>query len=171
MEKRKSNAGRKTKYLTKYSKDIFVLKKDLYTDKAICKSWGITHDTFYVWKKKYPEFSDNYKRGVKESYSDLKELAKSALCRMVTGYEVVELQEQGFIDLTKRKKKKGDLEDPQKVVTEFKRVKKWVQPNIVAVLATLYNMDKENFVRNPEPATGMDSQIIETKYTVIGEDE
>jgi len=58
-EKKKSNAGRKTKYSVKLGNEIAeIYGMGRATVEEICKQFLISHDTFFSWKKKFPEFSD-----------------------------------------------------------------------------------------------------------------
>lgn len=169
----KSNAGRKTKYSKKYAKEIYNLKRQSYTDVGICEHWGISQDTFYRWKKKYSEFSESYKRGVEDSYPDLKDEALSSLRKMVRGYDYKEVHKIAQVD-GRVSKKDAERKDPSKLplnVMKVKEVKKHVPPNMTAILATLYYTDSEKFARNPSPDMGMNMNIIGTKYTRINKKE
>ena len=56
---------------TKYTKDIAETLADQFKDGQsvieVCGQIGITKDTFYEWVKKYPDFSDSYKKGLELS--------------------------------------------------------------------------------------------------------
>jgi len=54
-------AGRPTKYEKKYGKQVQKLYLLGATDAQIADILGVSRDTFYAWKKKYPELSDTKK--------------------------------------------------------------------------------------------------------------
>ena len=160
MTKKKSNAGRNTKYTTAKIKILYEKKRQGLTDRSIYKSWGISHDTFYNWIKKHAEFSEAHKKGAEDSLIELAQLAKSALFKSVEGFESTETQ------VVKKK-----IPNMAEFVVEKKEIKKYHPPNITGILAALHNTDRENFQRDPKPpiSTGLD--IVGTKYTRISEKE
>ncbi len=82
-EKKKSNAGRPTKYKPEYAKMAYklcLLKKA--TDKELAEIFDTTEQTVNSWKQNYPEFLESIKKG--------KELADAqvaaSLYERATGY-------------------------------------------------------------------------------------
>lgn len=58
------------------------------TDKEIAQKMGITKQTFYVWLKKYADFSDSIKKGKADSL----ELAEKMVFEHIRGFEYEETE-------------------------------------------------------------------------------
>ncbi len=76
------------------------LAKELLTDAQIGAKLGITHETFYQWQKRYPEFSEALKRGKAEANRDLVEVMKKS----AKGYYVEEEETVVYLDSDKQPK-------------------------------------------------------------------
>jgi len=50
--------GRPTKYQKKYCKRLIELAKEGRTIEESCAEFGISHDCYYKWKRRHPEFDD-----------------------------------------------------------------------------------------------------------------
>ncbi len=59
--------GAMSKYTPELLAQVKELSRCLYTDKEIYEALDISYDTFYIYKKKYPEFSDALAKGRKET--------------------------------------------------------------------------------------------------------
>lgn len=152
--------GRPTKYNPKvHVSDIYELKKECYSDKEICKMWGIAISTICVWKKDFKEFSESHQRGVEASLGTLRDAARTSLYRAVSGYEYQEVK--------KIERVHPVLSPLKPIVYEITTCTKRVQPSVTAIAIVLNNLDSDNFQRNPEPSTGMGVDIIDAKYTRI----
>ena len=66
------------------------LARDGATDAAIADYIGISRDTLYSWKKKYPDFSDALKRG--KEVVDIE--VENALLKRAMGYEYNEVTKE-----------------------------------------------------------------------------
>lgn len=74
--------------------------RDGFTDEQIATKIGISKQTFYDWKKKYPDFSDSLKKG--KEIVDIQ--VENALLKRALGYEYVEYLEECSEDGIKKKK-------------------------------------------------------------------
>lgn len=74
--------------------------RDGFTDEQIATKIGISKQTFYDWKKKYPDFSDSLKKG--KEIVDIQ--VENALLKRALGYEYVEYSEECSEDGIKKKK-------------------------------------------------------------------
>lgn len=74
--------------------------RDGFTDEQIATKIGISKQTFYDWKKKYPDFSDALKKG--KEIVDIQ--VENALLKRALGYEYVEYSEECSEDGIKKKK-------------------------------------------------------------------
>ncbi|WP_028255229.1 transposase [Veillonella magna] len=95
------------------------------TDEQIASNIGISRDTLYTWKKKYPDISDTLKRG--KEIVDIE--VENALLKRALGYEYEEVTTGLVWD-----KKANDYKER---VT--KTVKKQVAPDVTAAIFWLKN--------------------------------
>lgn len=95
------------------------------TDEQIASNIGISRDTLYTWKKKYPDISDTLKRG--KEIVDIE--VENALLKRALGYEYEEVTTGLVWD-----KKTNDYKER---VT--KTVKKQVAPDVTAAIFWLKN--------------------------------
>lgn len=73
--------------------------RDGLVDEQIAKNIGINPATLYVWKQKYPEFSDALKKGKEVVDREV----ENALLKRALGYEYTEVKiEEEFGDVTKK---------------------------------------------------------------------
>lgn len=68
--------------------------RDGLTDEQIAKNIGIVTSTFYVWKNKYPEFSDALKKGKRPIDVEV----ENTLLKVIHGYEYQEKDEWIEVD-------------------------------------------------------------------------
>ena len=94
-------AGRKSKYDPETTPaKAEELARDLLTDAQITAQLGITHETFYQWQKRYPEFLAAVKRGKQEANRDLVDVMKKS----AKGYYVEEEETVVYLDRDKNPK-------------------------------------------------------------------
>lgn len=60
----KSKMGRPTKYSKALAKDLPYLFCEGASIIEVCAQIGIAESTFHLWIKKYPDFSESYKKGL-----------------------------------------------------------------------------------------------------------
>lgn len=73
--------------------------RDGLVDEQIAKNIGINPATLYVWKQKYPEFSEALKKGKEVVDREV----ENALLKRALGYEYTEVKiEEEFGDVTKK---------------------------------------------------------------------
>ncbi len=131
----------------------------IYTIESVCKSYGIPYRTFMCWASpSYDKFIEldkkQQKRVLKQGYvaevaasykkakdnfrnenrRRLKEHAKIGLLRLVEGYEYEEVTTEIKMD------KKGNA-----TPVRIKKIKKYMPPNVMAVIFALKNTDPEIF--------------------------
>lgn len=99
--------------------------KDGLIDKDIAAKLGISEDTFYEYKKKYPEFSESLKKGKEVIDYEV----ENALLKRALGYE--------YIETTKEEKWNRLTETYEMVIT--KEVTKQVPPDTTAQIFWLKN--------------------------------
>lgn len=63
----KHPGGRPTKYDEAYCEQFLNLSADGWSKEEICLEWLISHQTFYDWQNKHPEFLEAVKRGTQLS--------------------------------------------------------------------------------------------------------
>lgn len=59
----KKKRGRPTKYRREFVEVVYNILAEGKTIAHICRELGINKDTFYSWARRYPEFSDAFKKG------------------------------------------------------------------------------------------------------------
>jgi hypothetical protein len=106
--------------------DTFPLRAEDYArrgmiDTQIAKMLGISHETYYQYQKKYPDFSDAIKRGKKPVDVEV----ENALLKRAKGFSFEEVHVE-----YKPGKKTGD----KPVVVHIKKIKKFVVPDTTACI-------------------------------------
>lgn len=104
--------GSKGKYKEWLEPDNLLLvrgwRRDGLSDEQIAHNIGISRQTLHVWRSKYKEFSDNYKKGSAVSLYEV----ENALFKSAMGYDVTETEQievtapDGSVTVTKRAKKR-----------------------------------------------------------------
>lgn len=95
------------------------------TDEQIAKNIGISKQTFYIWKKKYTDFSDALKKG--KEIVDIQ--VENSLLKRALGYEYEEISEKFEMG----------------ILTERKVTKKQVVPDTTAQIFWLKNRKPEEW--------------------------
>lgn len=120
--------------MAKYTEDIKKTIYEMYSSgeyliNEICKSVGITRETWRKWRVEKSDFSDLLKKADKQRIENKRLLATKGLTRLLKG--------ETFTEVTKELIK-GKM-------TTTKKVKKVFRPNTTAVIFALKNLDKETF--------------------------
>lgn len=115
-----------------------------YTFESCCNNEGISENTLYAWAREIEEIElilKDAQRQKDESFKrNLKEKAKTALEKLVAGFESVETYQEGIPD-----------ETTGKIITsKVTTRKKFVPPNPTAVIFALTNVDGDNFKHKSE---------------------
>jgi len=76
----KAKMGRPTKYTAKLCKELPFLFMNGESVAEVCQMLNIAKDTFYQWVKKYPDFSDAYKKGLGFSEAWWCKLGRAGSC-------------------------------------------------------------------------------------------
>jgi len=138
QKKRKSNAGRRSKY----NPNTFPLLAEGYArdglnDEQIAKNLGIHKSTFYDYQQKFPEFSDAIIRG--KAPVDIQ--VENMFLKRCMGYEYEE-----------ETRKMGLDKDGNPVVKEIVRIKKHIPGSVHA---------QETWMKNRMPDKWREKQHIE----------
>lgn len=118
----KNKVGAKSKYNPEWVSLVEAYARRGMTDKQMCECLRISHDTFYNYIKKHPEFSEAIKRGREPVHMEV----ENALLKNALGYEYDEEQYEVFAD--------GKIDKKRKRV-----VKKHVPGNLGAQIFWLIN--------------------------------
>ena len=102
----------------------------------LCKKAGISHETYYAWKKSKPEFSESLKRSEEQRLEVFKNMARSGLAKLLDVYEYEEIHTE-YVDDPKNAGK------PK--IKSKKIITKKIMPNPTAVIFALTNLDPANF--------------------------
>lgn len=110
--------------------------RDGLTDEQIAHNLGISKDTFYRYKKQYPDFSDTLKKG--KEVVDFE--VENALLKRALGYEYEEVTTERVAEKDEKGKMLTDIHGfPTYDMVVTKKVKKEVAPDTTAQIFWLKN--------------------------------
>lgn len=128
-----------------------------YTLESCCLHYGVPQRTFHYWAvniasitKLYKESQDKVTKAHRQS---LRVRAANALEKLITGFQTVEVHEDGEAI----RDEAGNVIGIK--VKNVKRVKKRVAPNVTAVIFTLKSLDPEVYKDN-KPAEQLEEQTF-----------
>lgn len=130
---------------------LSIMVRDGAPESEILSFLGISKDTFYFYKRCFPEL----KNAITQGKLALKDYAEQSLRQLVTGgvYEDIEVTE-----FQTKNKNNGEFEVVSKKV---KKVSKNIPPNMKAVEMVLYCQDPENWKKQTSDS------VNQTNNTVI----
>lgn len=105
--------------------------RDGLQDKQIAHNIGISHDTFYAWVKRFPDFSEALKSG--RAPVDI--AVENAMLKAALGYDSEEVIEE----------RAWDADREEMVVVGTRTVTKRVPPNVTAQIFWLKNRKPEQW--------------------------
>ena len=126
-EKRKSNAGAKSKYDPSLAEIAEGYARRGLSDADIAKNLGISLETYYSYQKKYIEFFEAIKRGKRPANI----IVENSLFKRCIGFYFDEVTDDVYLD-EKGKRHAGK-----------KTVKKYIMPDINAIRFWLTNREPE----------------------------
>ncbi|GAB4493346.1 MAG: hypothetical protein OHK0045_22660 [Raineya sp.] len=114
-----------------------------YTFESCCNNEGISENTLYAWAREFEGIEALLKdaqRQKDESFKkSLKEKAKTSLEKLIEGFESVETYQEGLPG-----------KDGKITTTKVTTKKRFIGPNVTAVIFALTNVDSENFKHKAE---------------------
>ena len=117
-----------------------LIQTDSYTIPEICQQAGISESTYHEWRTTKPEFLEAIKKAQATFLESLFAEAKKSLMKKVRGYEVEEVK-----TVYRNLEKKGEAEEAMPKMKEQTKTTKHIQPDTVAIIFTLANLDSENW--------------------------
>lgn len=131
--------------MSKYSPEIVaniceLIEKDSFTIPEICKCVGIAESTFYEWQASKPEFSEAIKKARNRFSNSMAVEATRSLRKLVCGYDYTETVTESADT--------GKTDDAGKKILKVKKHTtrtKHVEPNTVAIIFTLTNLDPDHW--------------------------
>lgn len=124
-------AGRKTSYKKSYvTQAREACAMGGFSNAKLGRLFGVTKNTIWKWRKKYPDFDSACKQGFEDFAIDE---ARGSLMKLVKGFSFTEVTKEAVTN-----KLTG-----QTLMFETKRVRKHVQPSINAVKIVLDRFDAE----------------------------
>jgi len=126
----------KTKYKDEITdRKVFLLARDKgLNKKQLAKAIGITEETFYIWIKKYPTFSESIKKGQELSIENV----ENAMYRSAMGY-FIEEGKQHIEPNTKNKDEDNEANKQKVKIKKIMQYKKWIPASNVAQFFILTN--------------------------------
>lgn len=152
--------------MKKYNKKIAerilaMIRADTYTTGEICKTVGISRQTFYNWKNDHPEFAQAIEDVSNELLNQMQIEAKKSLMKKIRGYEVTETKV-----VTVPTKEKDSNGNPIPAIKEQITTKKHIQPDTTAIIFTLTNADPKHWQnRRTTEITGKNGKDFFTPMT------
>lgn len=130
--------------MSKYSKRLVakicqLIESDDYTITEICQKVNISRETFNVWKRDKPEFSDALLKSEDIRLEVFRGAARSGLLTLLQGKEFEEV----ITEYVEGKADKDGVSKPK--IKSQRKVKKFILPNPTSVIFTLKNLDSDNF--------------------------
>lgn len=142
---KKSNAGRKSKY----DPDTFPLLaeglfRDGLNDEQVAAKLGISHDAFYSYQKKFPEFSEAIKRGKRP----VDVMVENALLKSAIGFDYEEIHTEYIEDQADGKN--GDKQNSKAAKSKrITKITKQVVGNVTAQRWWLKNRCRSKWSDKP----------------------
>ena len=141
----------KTKYRNDFPKRAEEYASKGMIDTEIAKKLGIHKDTFYVYIKKYPDFSDSIKRGKQP----IDEQVEQALLKRALGFE----HEETTVEYNKQPIIPGMPIPP--TVRTVKKTKKMIVPDVTADKFWLINRQPRRWREQSEQTVIIKGASIE----------
>lgn len=147
--------------MAKYSRKIVakivgLVKSDTYTIAEVCRQVGISHKTYHLWIKDYPEFAQEIEEAKAERMQFFVQEAKKSLLKKIQGYDVTETKV-----VTVPSGAKDASGNPKPSIKEQTTTKKHIQPDTAAIIFTLTNGDPEHWRnRQTTEITGKDGKDL-----------
>ncbi|KAF1077654.1 hypothetical protein [Halodesulfovibrio sp. MK-HDV] len=124
-------AGRKTSYKKSYvAQAREACAMGGFSNAKLGRLFGVTKNTIWKWRKKYPDFDAACKQGFEDFAIDE---ARGSLMKLVKGFSFTEVTKEAVTN-----KLTG-----QTLMLETKRVRKHVQPSVNAVKIVMDRVDAE----------------------------
>jgi hypothetical protein len=124
----KSNAGRHTDYREEFAQQARVAcEEGGFTDLKLARLFGVCRSTIANWKKEHPEFKAAVQEG-KDAFDSA--VAEDCLLKRVKGFR--------YTEVTREPAEDGEM-------AVVRKVSKMVVPDTKAILAFLYNRNRERW--------------------------
>lgn len=137
--KAKIKTGRKEKYSPEIVKKIcHLVATEDFTIDEICERVGISDALFYEWKLTKVDFVDHLKKAEEKRLEVFRGAARSGLLKLLKGTEY----EETIQDFKMVTMEDGTMKATPK---QMRRLKKIMQPNPIAAIFALKNVDGEVF--------------------------
>ncbi len=117
----KSNAGAKGKYEDSWPEIAEGYARRGLSDADIAKNFGISVNTFYVYMKKYDEFSKAIQRGKRPANI----IVENALYKRCTGYTFDEVKKRHYVDETGKKRVEHTV-TTKEVIPDINAIRFWL---------------------------------------------
>lgn len=141
----------KSKYDTHVKDKLILIEgwaRDGLIDEQIAHNLGISKDTFYKYKREYPDFSNALKRGKEVADYEV----ENALFKRACGYSVKEVS----------------IENSAKNGRKVTRTKKHIAPDTTAIIFWLKNRKPEQWNENRANSAEANGKINELIEAVKG---
>lgn len=117
--------------------------RDGFSDAQIAKNIGISRATLYEWRKAHPDISDAIKKGRQPVVIELED----ALYKAGLGFNYEETIEEIYEEDGVQRK-------------HMRRIKRYAQPNVTALIFALKNLKKNKFKDRPVEEMNVNDDIL-----------
>ena len=151
MEKKKSNAGRKSNYATKvlpYLEEIRAWRQEGQTEEIIAKFLGVSYTSFNEYKVKYPELMQTLKESKEKLIHDLED----TLFRVALGKVKTIKSKKIYIKDHRTGEMKLDKEEVQEDT---------LAPNATLLIFSLKNLNSSRWKDRHDIDVSKDSELQE----------
>lgn len=139
------------KYNKTILKQILTMTEEGHTIVDICTATGISKETYFQWKNKKPDFSDQLVAAEERMWEIRRRSLKTSLDKLINGYEV------DYTETTAIQQGTNQDGSPKYIVTEVVKKKKIFPPNQAIVIKMLEALEPERFT---------DKQIIDVEHSI-----
>jgi len=141
--------GRKSKYTPEIVDKICnMIESDTFTIEEICKSAGISHDTYHRWIKDKSDFSDNIKKAEANRPQNLLKYARNGHRKKLEGYDYEEVKT--VIKNVKVGKDAQGIDIYKPIKLEEVVTKKHMAPSDTLIIFTQKSLDPERYMERKQ---------------------
>ena len=161
--------GRKSKYNPEIVEKICnMIESDTFTIEEICKSVGITTETYFVWLREKNDFSDSIKKAESNRPQKLLAYARNSHRKMLEGYDYDEVKT--IIKNVKVGKDANGLDIYKPIKLEETITKKHIPPNPTLIIFTQKSLDADRYGEKTSVDITTGGDKLGMNITVVDED-
>lgn len=150
------------KYKARLVKKICEDLRQGYNVVQTCTRQGITEETYYVWKRDKPEFSEAVEAAAEEKWARMVDDVPPSIKKLLNGYKETYLERTGELS----KENDPATGKPKLEVKEVKEVTKIFPPQGAFMQFFLKNMIPQKFSDKSELKVSGDLNVSNTRFRI-----